>query len=167
MDFDQLIADHVVTSTGDLIAAVEAQKLCASWQETEPDAYADWLMANGADLVAIRLTRIIRAARARRDPVEMVGRLRDAAEDGDVWSGVFRTRYAVDDENTQRLVGDMTGSDHAYVATRFAHRSRTAHLEAAFHRAVAGLVGTHRTADVIDEARYGELHARYLSGEAA
>src|SRR4029077_7569832 len=116
-----------------------------------------------------RITIALRVARAKaqRDPSATVARITKAAENGDVWESVFATKYAVDDEHTQRSIGDMTKADLTFVANSFQARAMQAKRAAGFYRAVANKVGRKRVRDVMTEAEFLELRARIVGDEAA
>ncbi len=75
----------------------------------------------------------------------------------------FQMTYNVDAHNTRRKVGDMTGSDHVYVASQLEGNVQKQKLLATFHRQVAEMVGNNKTSDVIDEDTYAKLYKSLVS----
>jgi hypothetical protein len=90
-----------------------------------------------------------------------------AAEDGDYEPlSHFAVVYAIDDENTRRPVGEMTGADHRFVAGRYKASAASDLMLAAFHEKVAKKVGSRRTADVFSEEQYDAMLRSLTGGKA-
>lgn len=145
------------------VNAVVAAEIVDWLRDNDPDLLRGWL-----DLMAVViLTDTLgtrersRRARATRDrPLEAfasAARSFEATGDAEPLS-VFSTTCVVSDENLRRAVGDMTRTDHLYVADRYELTAKSARMDAAFHRAVAKRLGAdERTSDVMDEATYLRL----------
>lgn len=148
----------------DLVAAVEAGRLVAHLRATDPDLLRDWLWCNAEQFVADALGSRIRSRRARMRRVGAAAAFAEAASSGSVAAlAPFRVRHVVDEDNTQREVGSMTGNDHLFVAQTYDLEARTSQMLAAFHRAVAKRVGDQTTREVMDEDTYLRLYSSIVA----
>lgn len=89
----------------------------------------------------------------------------DAVADGAWTRSTFSEVIRIDSKDTMRRVSDMTGADHQFVADGYQASGQRDLLMAAFHRRVARLVGTKKTADVMSEEEYLRLLQTVLVGE--
>ena len=159
------------------VAAIVAGKLAVELGETDPDLLDGWLRAMAVPL----LTRVIglhvhaeRSARkrgARRRAFAAAAGAFEVADDRGpaavVLLGMFGELHVVDAGQTRKRAGDMTGPEHLFVAeVTYQRTANTALMLAAFHRAVAGKVGSQRTADVLSEAEYERLYLSITSSAA-
>lgn len=164
-DYIAEMADAITeaTNSGDFVAPVVAEKLHARLLETDPDLLTGWLHASAVHL----LTRAIgdrdrreRTAARTRGGARRFKEASDASEagDDDAMSMFATVRYVVDDGETRRALGDMTGTDHLFVADGYEQSAAKARMLAAFHKAVAKRVGKRKTSDVFSEAEYRKLY---------
>ncbi|TDB86479.1 hypothetical protein E1264_17940 [Actinomadura sp. KC216] len=152
--------------SGDIVAPVVAEKLHARLLEKDPDLLEGWLRESAVHFltreIGDRDRRQRTAARTRGE----ARRFRQAAESGDREAiSIFATvRYVVDEDETRRPLGEMTGTDHLFVAAQYGRSAAKAQMLQAFHRAVAKKVGKRKTAEVFAEAEYDRLY-RSITGE--
>lgn len=167
---DDLLAEIIDASmpAGDFIPAVWAEKIVAQLQETQPLLLEAWLH----DHAVVFLTDFIthRLARQRRVVQRQAGRSAFAeaarlAAEGNVvpLRSLFEVVLVVDDKNTRRRQGEMTGEDHRYVATSYAASAKPLLLLEAFHQAVAKRIGKRRTSEVFTEEKFAALY-RSITG---
>jgi len=143
----------------DFVPAVVAGKAIAQLREQEPEVLNDWLHDNAERFLTTELTYrlrrdrgVVRRGASKRAFAAAAGR----AEEGDDEAlRHFSVVYEIAPDHTRRRLADMTGADHAFVATRYGERSATNHLLEAFHRVVSRKVANRRTADVFTEEEYG------------
>lgn len=148
---------------GDIVAPLVAEKLHARLLEADPDLLDGWLRAGAVHF----LTRAIgdrdrreRTAARTRGEARRFRTASDAAEvgEGEALSMFVTVRYVVDDDETRRVLGDMTGADHLFVADGYRESAAKARMLEAFHRAVAKRVGKRKTSDAFSEAEYQKLY---------
>jgi hypothetical protein len=165
--FDDTIEAALDAIDGDFVAAILADKLVANAEATELN---EWLHEHAVAFVTARIKERCASRRSsalRRAPARRFGKAAAAAESGDLEPiSHFRVVYVVDDTDTRRSVGDMTGADHTFVASRYEQRGNRQLMLGAFHRSVAKKVGKRRTADVFTEEQYDAL-LRSITGAAA
>lgn len=160
------IFDRIMTSGDDLVVSVEASKLVARLAETDPDLLRGWLANNAEQFVSDALGARLRSKRAYVRRTSQVRAFSAAAQSGDLTRlHPFRIRHIVDEHNTQRSVGHMTGDDHVFVAQSYDMSAQTSQMLAAFHRAVARKVGSRRTEEVMDEDTYLRLYESIVRGD--
>lgn len=168
MKFDDRLAEHRESLAGDFVPAVEAAGF-VEWMASEhPDELAEWMRSKAVYFATRELGDMLRSERsraARRAGSRAFGVAVSSGDDEAL--SVFRSVCVVDESNTRRAVGDMTGADHRFVAGQYEANGNRVLSLAAFHRAVAKRVGRKRTAEVIDEATYERLRSSFLAGEAA
>lgn len=117
-----------------------------------------WLVERAPAIVAKEMNRWTSRS-PRKAPEVKVERFRHAVRSGDVDAlADFGLVYVVD--GTEKLLGDMTGDDHRKVAQGFQSIAEQSSLVAAFHREMAKVVGSRRTADVVNEQQYRQLITR-------
>lgn len=157
------IAD--ATGDGDVIAPVLAEKLHARLLESDPELLDGWLRASAVHFLTMAIGARDRSERAIVRRRSEARRFDKAAREGDVETlSTFAVRLVVDEDNTRRPIGDMTGSDHLFVAGEYGRSAQTAAMLQAFHKAVARKVGKRRTAEVFSEAQY-EAMFRSVTGQ--
>lgn len=148
---------------GDIVAPIIAEKLHAHLLENDPDLLQGWLLAGAVHF----LTRAIgdrdrreRTAARTRGEARRFRAASNAAEfgDGEALSMFATVRYVVDDAETRRVLGEMTGADHLFVADGYRESAAKARMLEAFHRAVAKKVGKRKTCDVFTEPEYQKLY---------
>lgn len=155
----------------DFIPEIEAATFVALMREDEPGLLDVWLQEN-----AVRFThRFIRerlhsdrnAARRGRKAREFASAGGAHDEGDDEALSHYATRCVVDEKNTQRLVADMTGADHLFIAGQYRTNAAPLLMLDAFHCAVAKKVGKRRTADVMSEDEYDRLYRSITRRDAA
>lgn len=145
---------------GDFVAQVEAQKFVAWAHEHRGAELLDYLVEAAPSIFTNLIARRDTAARTRARLVADSVRFREAVEAGEI--DTWQISYVIDDSDTRRRLGDMTGADHRFVAAQYTTESNRQKLFAAFHVAVAKKVGARRTADVFTEEQYLALQASIL-----
>lgn len=170
-EMDQRIAEAV--GNWGTSAGIVAAKLHAQLQESDPEFLDAWLHAMAVSLlrrvIGLRSSRQRTIGRRRAGSAAFAAAAREFAEaheadpedaaPGIYFAGMFCGDHVVDDEHNRKLVPDMTGPDHLFVAENEYERD-AAHKKmlAAFHRAVAKKVGKRRTADVLTEEQYEAMY---------
>lgn len=154
---------------GDIVAPIVAEELRTHLLETDADLLDGWLRANAVHFltraIGDRDRRERTAARTRGDARRFRAASNAAAAgDSEALSMFATVRYVVDDEETRRLLGDMTGADHLFVANGYRESAAKARMLEAFHRAVAKKVGKRKTSDVFTEAQYQKLYDSITGG---
>jgi hypothetical protein len=144
---------------GDWAAPVVAAKIVTELRRKRPDLLAGWLDANAEQFITSHIStqdRIARQHRASDAPRSAFRAAADKFEAGD--STAFDLRFVINANNLRRRVGDMSKSDHLYVAGEHDKRSASALFEAAFHRAIAKRIPNGKTtSDVLTEDEYLRL----------
>lgn len=148
---------------GDIVAPLIAEKLHADLLETDPDLLDGWLRACAVHFltraIGDRDRRERTAARTRGEARRFRAATEAAVGGDDAPLSLFATvRYVVDENETRRVLGDMTGTDHLFVADGYRESAAKARMLEAFHRAVARKVGKRKTSDVFTEAEYQRLY---------
>lgn len=171
MSIDSIIVTHLEALDGDFVVAVEADKLVTKLEEVCPGSLDQWLHDNSRQFIAVVMRDWLNAERnkaKRRAKARAFGTAAAAVHAGDPDAlGHFTNFCVVSEDNVRRLVGDMTGADHRFVASGYQARGREALQVAAFHEAVARKVGKNRTADVFTEEQYDALLASMTRAQAA
>lgn len=127
-----------------------------------PDMFWGWLQVNGAAVIRNAIRNELRQRRSGYYRQERGSAWLAAADqfnktgDETVFSP-FEMHYSVDEQHTQRRVGDMRGTDHLFVASREQGRADFAGLRASFHRRVAEVIGERTTEEVMTEEQYNKL----------
>jgi hypothetical protein len=151
---------------GDVVAAVVAEKLHARLVESDPDLLDGWLRASAVQFLTEAIGARDRSARTVSRRRSEARRFASAAESGDEAElSTFAVRLVIDEDNTRRPIGHMTGSDHLFVADGYARSAKTSLMLEAFHRAVAKKVGKKRTADVFSESQYDQMYRSIVRPE--
>jgi len=141
----------------DFVMAMVAAQIVANLRVTDPDLLTGWLDELAESCMVSALRGYERAVRGKNrhgalDFSEAASRF----ETGDT-TNRFTERYVVDSLNTWKSLGEMTGSDHRFVADRYRDRAASNGLLAKFHEAVAKKVGSQKTSEVFSVATYTEL----------
>ncbi len=164
MTYDELLDNWLaqLADRSDLVPQVEAEKFVAFTREKHSAELNEWLDERAVfftrEAIRARVKSQRSAARRAAKPQAFAAAVAETVITGTTDAlSPFLARYVVDDEHTQRLVRDMTGTDHLFVAASYERSGRRDLMEAAFHRAVAKAVGDRRTCDVMDEAQYDAL----------
>lgn len=163
MGFSERLADYIAGLDGDFVAAIEAEKFVAFMAKKHPQELVDWQQARSVYFATREIGDWCRNDRARttrqassRAFADVAQRFEDGDDEGEL-AAAFRARYVIDDDDTRRHLGDMTGTDHLYVAQDYEASGQRDLMLAAFHRQVAKKLGNRRTAEVFTEAAYTEL----------
>jgi hypothetical protein len=167
--FEELLDEYLDSLTGVFTVGTAAPRFHEFLRENHPDELRVWLLKREPTFVARALGDRIRSRRgqiqrARRPSAfqQMVA----AWEGGDLQAPrEYSTVYVVDRYNTRRRVGEMSASDHQFVATRYGAGGRRSLLLAEFHRQVASRLGDRTTADAIPEIEYAKMRVQVLGGE--
>lgn len=153
-------------SKGDYVPAIVASKLVKRLRSNDPKLLAEWLdhMAETilTDYVGDRARMQRNHAMSTAAGREFSRQAKAAHDDGGEAVTLFAATYAINEENLRRPVGEMTGTDHMYVAGRYEQSGKSALMKAAFHRAVGKKIGNRRTQDVLTPNQYEELLKQML-----
>jgi hypothetical protein len=151
---------------GDVIAPVVAEKLHAHLLEVDPDLLAGWLRECAVHFLTRTIGDRDRSDRATARSRCEARRFSTAAKSGDTETlSTFAVRLVVNDANTRRPIGEMTGADHLHVAREYGQTAASARMLEAFHRAVAKKVGKKKTAEVMDELTYDQMYQSIVRPE--
>lgn len=129
----------------------------------------DWMRSYLRSLLAGRRSRF----RARAIGAQFKDAL-DSLADGNPeplrqFSPFKSLDFVVDTENTRRFLGDMTGSDHEFVAGRYSDSAKRDQMKATFHMTIAKKVKARgenaKTSDVISEQEFAEIYRNTVGGE--
>jgi hypothetical protein len=71
--------------------------------------------------------------------------------------GVFMLRFQVDEENRQKRLGDMDGTDCEFAAAQYEMRSASNAIQAAVLRAIQKRIGKKKVSDAITEEQCRDL----------
>ncbi len=154
----QIVADNIneILGNGDFVPQVEAQRLLDVMRAEHPEAHQAFLEAHEYRLYYDRLRYGMQARkRVGRHPGK-----RFAEGDASVFAA---WHYRVDDLDTQRPAGEMTGSDWRFSARESGREQQLAGMQVAFKNAVAKKVGARRTKEVFSEDEFLALHDRILN----
>ncbi|HEY9367594.1 hypothetical protein [Streptomyces sp.] len=164
-EMNAAIADAM--GEGDIVAPVVAEKLLAGLQETDPDLLDGWLHASAAQFLTMAIGSSDRRERTLVRRRASSRRFAEVAESGDVAAlSTFAVRLVVDGDNTRRPIGQMTGSDHRFVAGEYGRSAKTARMLQSFHLAVAKKVGKRKTVEVFSEEQYEQMYRSIVGPEA-
>ena len=161
------LIDEFLDTDNDILPAMLAEKVVATWKERDPDGFLRYLDDNAVrlihDEISKRLSRRRHVSRvtarsfARQAASIFSGGVYDA-EQLDSFRGAFSATYCVNDDFTQRRVADMTKADHLYVAKSYEHSGKRDLMIGAFHSAVAKQIKEGQTtSDAMDEETYLRL----------
>jgi hypothetical protein len=156
----ELIRSSIPTGSG-WSPSVVAEQIVTELRADDPELLDLWLRDNAAKFIQSHLTRILSADRSKaRTSLGarsfQAAAARFAAGDIDALS-VYELSYAVED-GTQKLVMDMIGRDHLYIAERFGMEAKPFAMLEAFHKAVAKKVGTRKTSEVFTQEKYEAMY---------
>jgi hypothetical protein len=150
----------------DFVVAIEAEKLRARLEETEPELLDQWLHENVARFLANEIGLRLRSQRSTTQGRAAARAFDAAAKEAEkrptASKRIFAVTYAVDKDDTRKSVGEMTGADHLFVAGHREVLGNRLKFEAAFHRAVAKVVGKRKTSEVMTEEQYTELYRKQV-----
>lgn len=146
-----------VLNNGDFIPPEAGRKIAEQMRSQYPDEHLAFLDQQAEQIYTTLLRDMNRRRRGHYAMTQDARAFAEAAEEGDV-SMFVAWRCKIDDEGTQRCIGEMTGPDHIYVATDYANRAAANAMLAAFHRAVAKKVGKRTTAEVFSEDELTRLY---------
>jgi hypothetical protein len=156
-EMGEAIADAI--DSGDIVAPVVAEKLHAQLLESDPDLLEGWLRASAVHFLTRAIGDRDRRERSTARTRAEARRFAGAAKSGDAEElSTFAVRLVVDEDNTRRPIGEMTGADHLFVAGEYGRSAATARMLEAFHRAVASKVGKRKTSVVFTEAQYEQMY---------
>lgn len=157
-EMEAFISEH--EPSGDVVLAIFAIDLVEKLQNEDPELLLGWLMVHAPDLmhewVRAKWRKSRNRIQTRRHEAHVA-----MTTNGDM-SIFLHHRFVVDDKNTHRLLGDMTGADHLFVAKGYERDSKAAKMRAALHRAAARAVGDKRTSEVLTVEQWESLCAKYL-----
>lgn len=154
--------NQVLDDQRDLVLREEAREL-ALWMETEhPEEHQEFLQAEAPNLYFATLRSALSSRKQHARHNASARQFGDAIRDGDLAKiTAFNSwRCAVDPSNRQRLISEMTGQDHQFVAKRYAALEQTSTRHRMFHEAVAKRVGARKTAEVFTEIELLDLYYR-------
>lgn len=146
---------------GDFIPSLVAQKVAAMLSENDPTFLDAWLHEHAPYFIThmmttwMRTSRHVAVSRAQRGVFEKAAEKLVAGEV--LEEGIFEQLYVVAEDKLRRKLGDMTGTDHVFVATRYQNSAQRDGLLAEFHRAVARKVKKRKTSEVMSEEQYEAL----------
>lgn len=156
--------DAATPEDGGYTAAEIAEKVVANLPAPILD---EWLHEHAA----IFLTDLIgQRDRSRRASARHGARARtfsSLASDAQALADHFSVVFVVNEQQTRKLAGDMTGADHTYVADEYGHSGRYDLLMEQFHRAVAKRVGRKTTREVFTPETYDRLFTKFVGEEPA
>ena len=151
------------TSGDGWVAGIVAAELHADLTATDPDLLSGWLHASAEHWLQQTIRDRSRSTRAHARHHAGAHQFADAADDPETLRGMLSVDYVIDDSQTRKRAGDMTGPDHRYVANSYTATGNRALLLAEFHVAVARKVGKRRTSDVLSLDQYENLY-RSITG---
>jgi hypothetical protein len=172
-DVNALMNEHImeiVSAEGDIVPPVEAWNLVTKLLETDPEMLNAWLLLHAKSFVAERIRFHLKSersrARQRATSAAFGESARRFAVTGDTTelAGWMNIRYFVDNQSTQRRLGDMTREDLLFVASHYDRTARSALLEEAFTRALAARVGGRSVAEVFTEEQISEMYRSLRGG---
>lgn len=163
-EMDEQITD--ATEGSGWTAAIVAAKLYGRLLADDRDLLEGWLHEMATDTLRHAIIRRSHAARMRERARAARGEFADAARDfetgadagGMKLQGMFALTHVVDAEDIRKRAGEMTGTDHLFVAESYQSRGQKNLMEAAFHRAVAEKVGEQRTDQVFSLQEYETMY---------
>lgn len=163
-EMNTIVLDILSEVEGDFVSSILAWDLVTKLEETDPDLLNGWLHLHAKSFVAGVLNSHIRSWRAKARSQARVSAFSKAAkrfsETGDLseLGGWMNLRYVVDDQSTQRRLGEMRREDLLFVASRYGNTARTLLLEEAFHRAIASRVGSKTVEEVFTDDQISEMY---------
>jgi hypothetical protein len=169
-EMNEKIVETFAEIDGDFVSSIVAWDLVTKLMETDPELLSGWLHLHAKSFVAGVLNSHVRSFRAKARSQAKASAFATAARrfeaTGDIsdLGGWFNVRYVVDDQSTQRRLGEMSQADLLFVASRYGRTARTLLLEEAFHRALAARVGNRTVADVFTEDQISEMYRGLSSG---
>jgi hypothetical protein len=152
--------DAAIPVKGILTSRQVAETLHEELLTDDPALLHGWLRANAVQFLTDVIGQRLRSERGRYRNTSRRA-FGDAAEVGDL-SNYFEQRFVIDDGNSWKKLGDMTGVDHKYVASQYERSAKTDALLAKFHVAVARKVGAKRTDEVFTAEQLYKLEQSIL-----
>ncbi len=144
--------------SGDVIASTHAEKLVRKLMQKDPDLLQGWLMVQAVPLLSESIKNKWSYERRTTSRRRFARALAEGDKEALQRATVFDTeRFVVDEHNTWRLLGDMTGKDHKFVADSYEEKSNELKMRAAFHKALARRVGSKKTSEVLSVSQYVEM----------
>jgi hypothetical protein len=139
----------------DYIAAVIATELVEKLAVNDPDLLAGWLNLHAISILTQLLAARDRSVRATMQRRAGARRFGDAASTDDVTGlSLFRdVRYVVDDADTRRPLGEMTGADCRFAAAAYDREAKPLQMESAFLKALGKKAGRKCVQDVMSEEK--------------
>lgn len=149
----------------DFVMALLAARIVQNLRATDPELLAGWLDELAESCMVSEIRHYEQAQRKRnRHNSSIFSEAASRFEDGDA-SALDRftvDKFVVNDSNTWKSLGEMTGSDHRYVADRYRDRSKSNGLLAKFHEAVAQKIGNRTTTEVFSVSTYKAMEDSIL-----
>jgi hypothetical protein len=167
-EMNELILEKI-PADGDFIPSLAAWSIVSALTETDPELLDGWLRLHAKSFLTELMRAQLRSHRARVRSSAKATAFSSAAKrfekNGDLaeLGGWMKIRYVVDDQSTQRCLGDMDRNDLNFVASRYSRTAQTLLLEEAFHRALASRVGSLKVSEVFTEEQISAMY-RNLSG---
>src|SRR5262245_6594086 len=154
---DMAAAIEAAIPEGDFVSTLVAAELVAKLRATDAELLTGWLDASAVAILAHVISTRERQLRTKSRVQAKPRAFAKAKADPKALS-VFRDiRYVVDEHQTRRPLGDMSGPDLRYAAAGYQREEQRAALERAFLLALARKVGKRRVRDVLTEAKVQRL----------
>lgn len=159
-DFNAFLVAHLPAS--DFVPAALAADLVADLRRDDSDLLTGWLDLHAAAILTRSITSRLKGDRSLATRSRPMRDFADASErfgDGDAEAlRPFEALCVVNEDNLRRQIGDMTKTDHLFVAQQHVKRSNAALFEAAFHKAIAKRIPAGQvTSDVLSEEEFLQL----------
>lgn len=157
----------------DFTVSEVADECLADLADDQPELLSEFMDEMVADWMRDYLRSLLASRRARFRAQAVGSQWRDALgklAEGDPgplrrMSPFRNLDFVVDDNNTRRFLGDMTGNDHEFVATRYEDSAKRDQMKSVFHRTIAKRVGGRKTSDVLAEEEYVEMYRNLVGAE--
>jgi hypothetical protein len=151
-----------VLDNGDIVPIHEARRIAEEMHIDHPDEWYEFLESEGYRLVYGQLRSGLASRRNRARHQERVAG--ETTPAGQPKAPIFQDWHCrVDEENTQRPLGEMTGPNHQFVANEHRKNKNEARMLEAFHRALAKKCGDLKTSEVMDEEALAKLYRSFIS----
>jgi hypothetical protein len=153
---------------GDYIAAVIATELVEKLAVNDPDLLAGWLNLHAISIVTTLLASRDRSVRGMLQRRKGARQFANAASTDDVTGlSLFRdVRYVVDDADTRRPLGEMTGPDCRFAAAAYDREAKPLQMESAFLKALGRKAGKRQVQDVMSEEKCQALRESIMKPAA-
>lgn len=167
MDLYELLKEHLEEAREkDYHLDAVAASFCAKMELEHPAEFTAWLHERAPIFVRREMGRLEHAKRTTARVRAKARAFGEAIDGGDVQDYFLSTAYIVDEQNTRRRMGDMTGADHRFVASQYEVTGKEALMMAAFHKALAKKIGSRKTSEVYTEEQIAALWGRYIKPAA-